>query len=147
MNDSITSQVERLIAATRALIAVVEQENKLLEAHEYKAIKPLLDRKVAAADTYEALYHTVLRDVDGLATINADLRAELRQQIETLTQHGERNRHLLSAAADANDMMIKSIVRAASNATQRVNGYTAEGTSYSQAPRHDPLSVTLNRTT
>jgi hypothetical protein len=141
--------MQQLVAASRALAAVLDEESAALAAVRFGRVAELREAKESAAEQYETALRTAGSQPQALAASSpADRRALAVAKVD-LDQAAARNINALRAAMEMNRRLVQTV--AASIERQRISasGYTKTGAAYNrtQAPTNgDALPVSLNRT-
>jgi hypothetical protein len=140
---------KQLVAASKSLIAVLDDESDALLHVRLSRVTELHDAKEEAATRYEATMKAAGARTDLIAgTSTADRRALIAAKDE-LDHAAIRNINALIAAMEMNRRLVQTI--AASIERQRISaaGYTKTGAAYGRVPASkagDALPVSLNET-
>jgi 3-dehydroquinate dehydratase len=140
------AHVEKLLAVTGRLNALIRRENELLGALRHAEIKPVLEEKQMLSAVY-ARHYQALREAESLSDVDPALR---RQLAETLAEFGtllEENKMRLAANLEASRAMFAVIAEAAREhqATSHVYGKSGEIRDAGSKGFKPALSVGLNQ--
>jgi hypothetical protein len=141
--------IQHLIAASRSLAAVLDEESAALAGVRFYRVAELHEAKERAAERYEAALRTAGAQSQALAAASPADRRSLTVAKSDLDQAAARNINALRAAMEMNRRLVQTV--AASIERQRISasGYTKSGSAYDRthAPNSgDALPVSLNRT-
>lgn len=132
---------ENMIEVMSALLAIVEQETKLVRAGKVREAMDLEPQKSATSHKYIQTLTELGNSRDYLARSTPELLTALHRHHDTFRAMLQVNLTVLATAHAVSE----GIVRGVSNEVQRRNlpqGYTAGGQRTAPAPRHAaPLSV------
>lgn len=134
-----------LVAVSRELVDVLDQESARLETMDTEAIADLAPRKAVLSENYERLLHGLRAAGQALGALPGNVRDGARIAAERLNQAAKRNEIALKAVARANERLLRTVVRALEDRTPRTSGYDALG----NMPRGvgpEPMSVRFNTT-
>ena len=144
-----SEMTRQLVAASRSLAAVLDEESTALAEARFNCIAELCEAKETAAERYETALRSTAEKPHLLAATSAEDQRALATAKTDLDEAAARNVNALHAAMEMNRRLVQTI--AASIERQRVSasGYTKTGAAFDRT--HSPnlgdaLPVSLNRT-
>ena len=138
------SLAEDLIAVTSRLSAILEQENKLLQAMKPARITTLQDDKVALANAYQALMLELARDPAPISQMEPILRLTVEKTLKQFNELANRNMNALRAAQEVNRRVMVTIVDAIKSQSTGQRGYGRTGRASAGDAGGRPISVSVN---
>lgn len=138
-----------IVAASRSLAAVLDEESAALTEARFPRVAELLDAKESATVRYEETIRMAGVGADARTGITLAERSDLATAKADLDRAAARNVNALRAAMEMNRRLVQTI--AASIDRQRVSasGYTKTGAAFDRSQAQstgDILPVSLNRT-
>lgn len=134
-----------LVAVSRELVDVLDQESARLEAMDTDAIADLAPRKAVLSENYERLLNGLRSAGQALVALPRTVRDGAKVAADRLNRAAKRNELALKAVAKANERMLRTVVRALEDQTPRTTGYDALGNTPRTAGP-EPMSVRFNTT-
>lgn len=139
--------VNSLIHVTARLIDIMGHEIELLDRRNARELESLQSEKSALVRAYDEQISVLRQDPDRVSTLEPVLRDELWRVSKTLDAIVEENARALKATMEANNRLVRIVVRTAQEETQRDRPYTRsrridDGADDATAK---PLSLALDR--
>ena len=140
--------VESVIRVASRLIAVLEQEVELLRTMKVSALGQIQEEKMRLVASYEEQVSALAAAPDTLRRIAPALQEEFAEIAERFDVAMTENRRALTAANEAQNRFMQSVVKAAEEKRASVQTYAADGglpPAYATKTGSRPLSLTLDR--
>jgi len=119
--------VAALLASTRELTAVLEEEIALIREAEPAAMRELQQRKAHLAAAHEMCVKALKDDPDALAALSQDERDELGAAAETLHNTLRRNARAIEAARRVTEELLSATVDIVRKHRRQNSGYAPHG--------------------
>ncbi len=119
--------VAALLASTRELTAVLEEEIALIREAEPAAMRELQQRKAHLAAAHEMCVKALKDDPDALAALSQEERDELGAAAETLHNTLRRNARAIEAARRVTEELLSATVDIVRKHRRENSGYAPHG--------------------
>lgn len=139
--------VNSLINVTARLIDIMGHEIELLERRNARDLVTLQSEKSTLVRAYDEQMSLLRQDPERVSTLEPVLRDELWRVSKTLDAMVEENARALRATMEANNRLVRVVIRTAQEETQRDRPYTRRRQIDDGAgdPARKPLSLAVDR--
>jgi hypothetical protein len=139
----------RLVAAGRSLIAVLDEESTALTGTRLSRVNELHGQKESAVATYESIVRSLGSDPGFFAGTSGTTRQAVIHMKKSLDTASSRNINALRAALEMNRRLVQTIANSVNRQRIAASGYTKTGAAYggaSSAPAGGATPISLNET-
>ena len=113
--ERIEHKVQTLLDVVAQISAVLEEENRALQAHDLSAAKEMVAQKTALSRSYNEIFKFFKSNPNVLKNADKGRNGEIKQALTNLQNFMNKNAELLRVNMEANGRIIKLIVDSAQN--------------------------------